>query len=97
MELLCAEVPGHHLANMVEGGDTPVLPPERLAELGFKIAAYPLSLLSAATRAMNAALADLAAGRSPEGLLPFAELREIVGFDAYEASLARLTRDRGRH
>jgi 2-methylisocitrate lyase-like PEP mutase family enzyme len=97
MERVCREVPGHHLANMVEGGDTPLLPPERLAELGFKIAAYPLSLLSAATRAMQEALAALAAGRSPSALLPFAELREIVGFDAYDASLARLTGARGRH
>jgi 2-methylisocitrate lyase-like PEP mutase family enzyme len=97
MMAVCREVPGHHLANMVEGGDTPVLPPTRLAELGFKIAAYPLSLLSVATRAMNEALAALAAGRSPEGLLPFSELREIVGFDAYDASLSRLTGERGRH
>ena len=97
MERICRDVPGHHLAKMVEGGDTPVLPPNKLAALGFKIAAYPLSLLSTAIRAMNEALAALAAGRTPEGLLPFSELRKIVGFDAYDASLQDLTRDRGRH
>jgi len=60
MKRICDEVPGHQMANMVEDGDTPVLPPERLEAIGYKIAAYPLTLLSAATRAMNDALHALA-------------------------------------
>ena len=36
------------MANLVEGGDTPLLPPARLEALGYRIAAYPLTLLSAA-------------------------------------------------
>jgi 2-methylisocitrate lyase-like PEP mutase family enzyme len=95
MEQLCAEVPGHHMANLVEGGDTPIPPPERLEEIGYKIAAYPLTLLSAATRAMIEALAALARGVSPEGLLDFSELRKIVGFDAYDAALERFRTRRG--
>ena len=84
MRTICREVPGHHAANMLEGGDTPILPPAELAELGFKIAAYPLTLLSAAMKAMQAALAALKQGREPkELLLPFPELRKVVGFDAY--------------
>ena len=89
MARVCEEVPGHQMANMVEGGDTPVLPPKRLEELGYAIAAYPLTLLAAATHAMNAALRALAQGDVAAGLLPFAELREIVGFDAYDAALER--------
>jgi 2-methylisocitrate lyase-like PEP mutase family enzyme len=89
MKRVCDEVPGHQMANMVEDGDTPVLPPERLEALGYKIAAYPLTLLSAATRAMNDALHALARGSAPPGLLPFEELREIVGFDDYDAALER--------
>jgi 2-methylisocitrate lyase-like PEP mutase family enzyme len=89
MARVCNEVPGRQMANMVEGGDTPILPPQRLAELGYKIAAYPLTLLSAATRAMNDALRALARGDAVGDLLPFAELREIAGFDAYDAELAR--------
>jgi 2-methylisocitrate lyase-like PEP mutase family enzyme len=73
----------------VEGGDTPLLPPARLEELGFRIAAYPLTLLSSAARAMQEALASLARGEPAERLLGFAELRELVGFDAYDAALAR--------
>jgi 2-methylisocitrate lyase-like PEP mutase family enzyme len=89
MERLCAEVPGSHMANMVEGGATPILPPPRLEKIGFKIAAYPLTLLSAATRAMNDALAAIMQGTPPERLLEFSELRKIVGFDTYDDALAR--------
>jgi len=90
MERICAEVPGFHMANMVEGGASPILPPPRLAEIGYKIAAYPLTLLSTAARAMNDALADLARGDAPKRLLEFDELRRIVGFDSYDANLQRL-------
>jgi 2-methylisocitrate lyase-like PEP mutase family enzyme len=89
MARICNEVPGHHMANMVEDGDTPTLPPKQLEALGYKIAAHPLTLLSAATHAMNNALQSLAQGTDAEGLLPFAELREVVGFDDYDAALAR--------
>jgi 2-methylisocitrate lyase-like PEP mutase family enzyme len=92
MATICREVPGHHMANMVEGGDTPILPPKRLEELGYRIAAYPLTLLNAATRAMNDALAALREGVTPDGLLSFGELREIVGFEAYDAALAGFAR-----
>ena len=85
MATLCREVPGHHLANMLEGGATPILPPQRLQELGFALAAYPLTLLSAAVRAMRDALGDLSRGCDPSArLMPFDELRRIVGFAAYE-------------
>jgi 2-methylisocitrate lyase-like PEP mutase family enzyme len=89
MERVCREVSAPGMANMVEGGDTPLLPPKRLAELGYRIAAYPLTLLSSATRAMNQALEALARGETPDGLLPFEELRAIVGFDAYDRERAR--------
>lgn len=89
MRRICREIPAPQLANLVEGGDTPLLPPARLEELGFRIAAYPLTLLSAAARAMQDALASLARGESPERLLGFGELRALVGFDAYDAALAR--------
>jgi len=89
METLCRALDRPAMANMVEGGDTPVLPPARLEALGYRIAAYPLTLLSTAARAMQAALAQLAAGETPDCLLDFASLRELVGFDAYDAEQAR--------
>lgn len=83
MRLFCSQVPGPKMANMVEQGDTPLLSPDRLTEIGYKIAAYPLTLLSATAYAIQEALALLQAGRHPERLLDFADLRELVGFPAY--------------
>ncbi len=94
MERSCREVPVPTMANMVEGGDTPILPPGRLEALGFRIAAYPLTLLSAATRAMNDALGALREGRTPGPLTDFAELREIVGFDRYDEERRRYDEER---
>ncbi|RMD62277.1 MAG: carboxyvinyl-carboxyphosphonate phosphorylmutase, partial [Alphaproteobacteria bacterium] len=89
MRRICAEVPGIHMANMVEDGDTPLLPPAVLGDIGYRLVAYPLTLLSAAMRAMMAALTDLRAGRHPgDRLLDFATLRRIVGFDDYYAEEA---------
>ncbi|MBI1879806.1 MAG: carboxyvinyl-carboxyphosphonate phosphorylmutase, partial [Chloroflexi bacterium] len=80
--------------NMVEQGDTPLLPPAYLAEIGYKIAAYPLTLLSAATYAMQEALVALKKGRQPERLLDFSTLQDIVGFSAYfEAEQKYAVRD----
>ena len=84
MTRVCAEVPAPQMANMVEQGDTPILPPRQLEGLGYALAAYPLTLLSAAIKAMEAALVEMAAGHHPQALLKdFASLREVVGFEDY--------------
>lgn len=83
MRRICSELPGWKMANMVEGGATPILPPDHLAEIGYNHAAYPLTLMSAAMRAMQEALAALRDGHPPKGLLPFEELRRLVGFNDY--------------
>jgi len=96
MERLCRKLPDlPKMANIVEGGDTPRIPPERLAEIGFRLATYPLTLLSSAARAMQGALADLAAGRPSSGPMAFEDLRELVGFPDYDATLARYADDEG--
>jgi 2-methylisocitrate lyase-like PEP mutase family enzyme len=89
MEKICRATRAPQMANLVEGGDTPILPPAELQSLGYRIAAYPLSLLSSSVRAMQQALVDLERGVTPPGILPFAELREVVGFDAYDLEQAR--------
>lgn len=80
------EVPGLKLANMLEGGESPILPPVELERIGYKIAAYPLTLVSAAVKAQQVALAALKSG-DPSAvqplLLDFADLRELVGFEDY--------------
>ena len=93
MERLCREIPGPKMANMVEQGETPVLAPSRLEALGYSIAAYTLTLLSSAIRAMNQALAELAGGTPAQTVLDFAELQEIVGFPDYDREQARYRHD----
>lgn len=85
MRTICAELPGPKMANMVEGGATPILPIDELGDIGFSIATYPLTLMSAAMRAMTDALSRMKQGGLPpeDMLLDFAELRRRVGFDDY--------------
>ncbi len=84
MARLTSEAPGIHMANLVEGGATPILHPDRLHELGYSFAAYPLTLMSAAMKAITASLAEMAERKHPaDRLLDFADLRKAVGFDAY--------------
>lgn len=90
MEEFCRALPDlPKMANIVEDGETPALSPERLGELGYKIAAYPLSLLSVAASAMQQALTALSEGRPVENRLSFEALQALVGFPEYDAALAR--------
>ncbi|TYZ67154.1 hypothetical protein PybrP1_009360 [[Pythium] brassicae (nom. inval.)] len=59
MAQYCSQVPGYKMANMLERGLTPILPPHELQAMGFALAAYPLTLLSASIKAMESALALL--------------------------------------
>jgi 2-methylisocitrate lyase-like PEP mutase family enzyme len=95
MERVCRSTRAPQMANMVEGGDTPILPPRELEAIGYRIAAYPLTLLNASLRAQEQALAALARGETPPGLLSFAELQERVGFDAYDAEQRRYAEEGG--
>jgi 2-methylisocitrate lyase-like PEP mutase family enzyme len=89
MAAFCAAAPGPKLANMLEDGVTPILPPDRLAALGYRLAAYPLTLLSSAVQAMRESLATLGQGKVPTRRVDFATLREIVGFPQHDALLER--------
>ena len=77
------------MVNLVEDGDTPNLPHDELEAMGFRIAAYPLTLLSSGVRAMQEALAALAAGQPAPRRLSFGELQALVGFPEYDAALQR--------
>ena len=91
MAQYCARVSGWKLANMLEGGKTPILPPAQLADMGYTLAAYPLTLLSAGARQMTNVLDHLKAGEHvPDAaLLPFGDLCDAVGFTDYFALAAR--------
>lgn len=99
MRAICGAASVPMLANMLEGGETPLLSPSELESIGYRVVAYPLTLLSAAIGAMRGVLAELRAGVPATGLLSFAELRRTVGFDAYDAAAERYRFDddgRGR-
>lgn len=89
MRRYCKEVDGPKLANMLEGGLTPILSPTQLKEIGYTgVAAYPLTLLSASVKAMNQALALLKSGeRTDDLILPFKDLQAEVGFEEYYKDL----------
>src|SRR5262249_7506993 len=46
MRRFCAAMSKPCMANMVPGGKTPILPPRTLHEIGYKLAVYPVMLLS---------------------------------------------------
>ena len=69
------------LANMLEGGRTPILKPAQLEALGFRIVIYGISLLMRATRNMQETLQDILAGEmklTGTGV-SFDEYKDIVG------------------
>jgi 2-methylisocitrate lyase-like PEP mutase family enzyme len=88
---ICRRVPGHHLANMLEGGATPVLPDPELEDIGFKLVAHPFALLGPSLLAMKRALSALKEGRPPEETISFDELKEDVGFSDYYREEERYT------
>ncbi|WP_313819322.1 oxaloacetate decarboxylase [Cupriavidus sp.] len=71
------------LANMVEGGKTPVLPAAELEEIGFRIVIFPGGTARALSFALRDYLASLAAHGTTTPYLPrmltFAELNEVIG------------------
>eukprot|EP01134_Creolimax_fragrantissima_P004339 CFRG4339T1 len=97
METFCNSVQGYKMANMIEGGITPVLSQAKLGKIGYSLAAYPITLLSSALQAMTTSLRVIKDGGEPEMLMnresnpimTFEEVKTIVGFDEYYAEEKR--------
>ena len=84
MARMIREAPGIHMANMVEGGASPILDQNALRNLGYGLAIFPLTLFSAAMKAVKDSLAAMKSGEHPaDALMDFAELRREIGFDTY--------------
>jgi 2-methylisocitrate lyase-like PEP mutase family enzyme len=85
MRRFCAAMTKPCMANMVPGGKTPILPSAKLREIGYKLALYPVMLLSSAVAAMQATLAALHPGATtPQPpSVSFADLQRVVGFPEY--------------
>ena len=84
MNEYCQRVSGPKLANMLEFGSTPILPPAQLQQMGYTMAAYPLTLLSASIKSMKESLDLIKEGKPTlEKILSFSETKDIVGFTKY--------------
>ena len=88
MEKIAATFKGTPLlANLVEDGKTPMLAPATLAQMGFKIALYPISALLAASAAYENVYARLL-GSAPiaRERVTFSEYNGIVGLPDFLAT-----------
>lgn len=93
LERIAAALPDVALvANMVERGRTPLLSPDELADLGFRLVIDPVGPLFAATHAVRVAYDRLAADGTLRdhlaALVEFDEFAGIVGLGDHEASIA---------
>ncbi len=78
-------VPKPMVANMIEGGKTPVLPKEDLADMGFQLILYPLTGLFAAAATMRDFYQKLqqdgtTIGKESE-LMQFDEFNDLIGVE----------------
>lgn len=85
MARICASFDLPCLANMVEGGRTPVLSAAALIEIGYRIAIFPATGFLATAAALTRVYATLHAHGSSAGqqldLFPFAEMNRLMGFE----------------
>lgn len=76
------------LVNVFKGGKTPMLPMQRLQEMGYRIAIYPSETQRAAIHAMRAALSTLQREGTTESidaaLTTFKERDRVVGLDDWQ-------------
>jgi len=94
MEAIARALPDITLVgNMVEKGMTPLLTPQELADLGFRLIVSPLSLLLAATKAIGDAAQVLATvgtmRENLENLVSFDSFTDIVGLPEHLATEQR--------
>ncbi len=75
------------LANMLEGGVTPILSNRQLGELGFAMVIHGITLLMRAARTMRDTLADLKEDRLDPGKagVSFEDYKRLVGFGDWAA------------
>jgi 2-methylisocitrate lyase-like PEP mutase family enzyme len=81
--------------NWAEGGRTPPLSLERMAELGFSLVIYPIGTLLAATAGIRSILATLKAEGTPasalDGVPSFEEFTDLIGLPEVQQLEQRFT------
>jgi len=83
MKTVIKEVPGHHMINLIEDGETPLLEMNELEDIGFKIAVFPLTLMSSSVKIMQQCLKNMKNKTYNKDVSKFSDLRDIVGFNEY--------------
>ncbi len=83
MKTVIKEVPGHHMINLIEDGETPLLEMNELEDIGFKIAVFPLTLMSSSVKIMQNCLKNMKNKIYNKDVSKFSDLRDIVGFNEY--------------
>ena len=85
--------PAPNVANMIEGGLTPVLSKDELLQFGFQLVLYPLSGLFAATRAIEKVYerirCDGTSSSEQDQLTSFSKFNELIGIKEKSALAAR--------
>jgi len=87
LELIGRKFDVPQMANMLEGGRTPILTPKELSDMGFEIAIYGISLLMHSVKTMQDLLGKLSKGDIGfvgKGV-GFEEYKDIVGFGDWAA------------
>ena len=82
---IAREFPGVAMANLVEGGKTPLLPVAQLQALGFRLVIFPNLLARVMAKAALEALAALklsgSAAELASRMLSFTELNQLLGLE----------------
>lgn len=77
--------PAPNVANMIEGGRTPVLPKDELAQMGFHLILYPLAGLFAAAKVIQETYSRLKETGTTTGgsdrLMSFPEFNHLIGLE----------------
>ena len=85
LETIGRRSPAPNVANMIEGGRTPVLPKQQLVDLGFQLILYPLTALFASARLIESVYRTLkedgTTKRVTQRLMTFAEFNALIGVD----------------
>lgn len=75
------------VANMIEGGATPILPAEELFQLGYRLVLYPLSVLYANTAAALVVLSELVktgtTQKVADRLVTFEQFNQLIDLQGY--------------
>lgn len=97
MRRLNREVNAPTMANMIEGGKTPLLPPAELQTLGYDVVVYPLAALYAAAWAVRQVMEELKRSGTTRGsldrMISFAEFNRLVGLQQIRDAEATYYKD----